>query len=361
MHMMTLLASPEGKNPAYHAYYARHLLQRDDVAAAEDQLVKLEQALPDAPLTREIKARVRQAKGRDDEAIAVVREYAQGKDADLAGAALLLESLGQKRNPKGIYTAEAEALYRKYVAQSDKPERFLTLAGFLGRKHAVAEALSCCENALRHKVNPEAVAQVMTSVLREAPSEEKEHGLRVEKILKDMLANTPESISLLICLADLYDLRKRFAEAEVWYRQVLLKESENLVALNNLAWLLAFQQSPAREEALVLANKAIDLVGPSPELLDTRGVIYLMLGQGDRGLKDLEEAIAQSPSPNCAFHLARALAAANKLRDVSQIREEASKRGFDVNQLHPLEKSSLSAADLSLANELSRTKRSRDR
>jgi tetratricopeptide (TPR) repeat protein len=331
-----LLASPEGKNPNYQAYYARRLLSRGNVAEAQAQLDKLEKALPEAPLTREIKARVLQGQGEDAKAVAEVREYAKGKDADLAAAALLLESLGQKSDPKGLYRAEAEAMYRKYVAQSDKPERFLALAGFLGRKHAVAEALSCCEEALRNKAVPGAVAQMMTGILRENPGEDQSS--RVEKSLKDMLAKTPESVPLLQCLADLYDLGERFAESEALYRQVLRKDEDNLIALNNLAWLLAFKKPPAREEALAVIGKAIDRVGLSPELLDTRGVIYLMMSQSDRALEDLRQAAAQSLSPNHSFHLARALAAAHKLDEALQTMDEARKRGFDVKRLHPMEK-----------------------
>lgn len=346
--MMMLLASPEGKNPNYQAYYARLLLSRGSVTEAQEQLDKLEKALPDTPLTREIKARVLQAQGKDTEAVAVVREYARSKAADLAAAALLLETLSQQSDRKGLYRTEAEAMYRKFVALSDKPERFLALAGFLGRKHAVAEALSCCEQALQQKAVPEGVAQVMTAVLRETPSEDQSK--RVEKSLKEMLAKKPESIPLLVCLADLYDLRERFAEAEALYRQVLRKDEDNLIALNNLAWLLAFKKLPARAEALAVINKAIDRVGPSPELLDTRGVIYLMLSQSDRALVDLQQAVAQSPSPNRSFHLARALAAANKLFEAGQTLKEANKRGFKENGLHPLEQPLVKQLKASLEN-----------
>ena len=135
LHMLTLLASPQGNNPAYQAYYARRLLQHDEIDRAKAQLEILKKALPDAPLTREIEARVFQASGKDTEAVAVVRKYAQSKNADLSRAALLLESLGEKSKTEAreIYRNEAETLYRKHVAQSDKPERFLTLAAFLGR------------------------------------------------------------------------------------------------------------------------------------------------------------------------------------------------------------------------------------
>lgn len=341
-HMIILLASPQGKDPAFEAFYARRLLQHDNVAAAQAQLEKLEKTLPDSPLTREIKARVLQAKGKDAEALAVIREYTQSKDADPVRAGVFLEALANAkqmgdRPVKKLYLDEAEKLYRKHVKQSDKPERFLPLAEYLGRKHAIAEALACCNEALKHKTAPEKVAPVMVGVLRDAHAE----GIyfrRVEQTLKDMLVRYPDSAPLLVCLAEVYNLQERFADAEAVYRRGLRKNPDNVMLLNNLAWLLAFQKLAARQEALLAVNKAIDQVGPSPELLDTRGVIYLGLDQPDRALEDLRMASTLSRSANHTFHLARALAATSKISDARQTLGEANKRGFDVKSIHPLEK-----------------------
>ncbi|HTU92356.1 MAG TPA: tetratricopeptide repeat protein [Gemmataceae bacterium] len=341
-HMLILLASPEGKNPVYEAFYASHLLQHDDVAAAEAHLQKLEKTLPDAPLTRAIKARVLHAKGRDAEVLALLREYSQSKDADLVRTALLLEELAStnrknEQASKKLYLDEAEALYRKHVAQSDRPERFLPLASFLGRKRDVAEALSFCDKARKHNASPQRVAPALSGVLRDSrPGVQ--YIRRVEKTLNEMLAKDPDSVPLLICLADVYDLQEHFAEAEAVYRRALNKDADNVMLLNNLAWLLAFQKPLARQEALDAINKAIDLVGPSPELRDTRGVVYIMLDQSDLALADLQISSAQAPSASHSFHLARALAKANRLREARQALEDANKRGFDVKALHPLEK-----------------------
>jgi tetratricopeptide (TPR) repeat protein len=349
--MRILLASPQGKDPTYEAFYARHLLQHDNVAAAQVQLEQLEKTLPDAPLTREVRARVFQAQGKDAEAIAVIREYAQGKDADLGRAGLFLETLAnikrtgdqpgnRQRDLPGrkLYLDEAEAMLRKYAAQLDKPDRLLTLAVFLGRsKQAVVEALACCEKALDNKAAPERVAPVMAGVLRDAHAG-LEHCRRVEQTLKKMLAANPDSVAVLVSLADVYDVQKRYSDAEALYRRGLSKDANNVMLLNNLAWLLAFQKRPAQQEALAAIDKAIDQAGPAPELLDTQGVVYLKLGQPEQAEKVLQTASTLSRLPNHTFHFAWALVKANKLKDARQVLEEANKRGFDVQKLHPLEK-----------------------
>jgi cellulose synthase operon protein C len=224
------------------------------------------------------------------------------------------------------------------VAQSDQPGRFLLLAAFLGRQRSVAAALACCEDALRHKAPPEAVAQIMTGILRQGEAGA-EQCRRVENQLKEALAKTPDSIPLLIYLADLFDYQARFVEAEAQYVKALSKDGNNVMVLNNLAWLLAFKKDAGRTEALDMINRAVDLVGPTPELLDTRAVIYLRMAQSDKAIDDLRTSLAQSPAASRYFHLARALAMAEKPKEAQQALEEAKKRGFDVKTLHPLEKS----------------------
>jgi tetratricopeptide (TPR) repeat protein len=338
--MLLLLSRPEGKNPTYEAFFARSLLQHDNIPEAEAQLAQLEKAWPDDPITREIKARVFKAKGQHEEAVAVVREYAKYKDADLVRLAMFLESLGLDSKDLRIlriYLDEADEMYRKYAKNSDKPERFLPLALSLGRQHKIADALAYCEEAQKNKADLPTVAQTMINILR-AGAAGNEDCLRVEKSLKEMLAQTPESVQLMIFLADLYDYQEHFAEAERLYRQALQKEPNNVIVLNNLAWLLAFKGSAAREEALAAINKAIDLVRDGPELLDTRGVIYLKMSRPDKALQDLQEVVAQSPSANHLFHLAFAQYTADHKRDAGTVWKDAKNRGLDKKRLHPLEK-----------------------
>ena len=79
---------------------------------------------------------------------------------------------------------------------------------------------------------------------------------------------------------------------------------------NNLAWLLALKDDQGKE-ALVDIDNAIKLVGPLPDYLDTRGVIYLNLKKTQDAIKDLQSAVEADPSPPKLFHLAQAYLQAN--------------------------------------------------
>jgi tetratricopeptide (TPR) repeat protein len=333
--MILLLNKSGGKNPSYEAFYARSLLQHGDIAEAEAQLANLKKALPDAALTREIEARVRRANDKDDEAISVVLDYVdKNADANLARAGLLLEELSKDSKAGNHYLTEAESLIRKHAEKSDKSERSLPLAAFLGRRGRIDEALSNCEKALQNKASPEVVAQVLTNVLREGAGRG-EHSQRVENWIKEILAKNPDSVPVMICLADVYDYQERFKDAAEVYRKALQKDPDNVMVLNNLAWLLAFENP---SEALVVINKAIDLVGEGPEMLDTRGVVYLKLHQTDKALKDLKEVVTRSPSPTYYLHFAIALYDAHKEPETIKPYWDKAHNGLDMKRLHPLEK-----------------------
>jgi len=105
--------------------------------------------------------------------------------------------------------------------------------------------------------------------------------------------------------------------------------------LNNLAWLLALKEGNG-DEALKHVQSAIDLRGPMPKLLDTRGIIYVKLGKHKEAVDDLEEVVAQAPSAVSYFHLAQAFSATNQHAAAAAF-QEARNRGLD-REIDPLER-----------------------
>src|SRR5207302_2010825 len=125
-----------------------------------------------------------------------------------------------------------------------------------------------------------------------------------------------KNVNLLVQLGDVLDLAGSYEQAETEYREALKLEPNNVMVLNNLAWLLALRTQHG-EEALTLINRAIENVGPRGELLDTRSVVYLTLGKATEARADAEETLKEAATATRYFHLARIQHAANN-RDAAR-------------------------------------------
>src|SRR5262249_39182417 len=102
-------------------------------------------------------------------------------------------------------------------------------------------------------------------------------------------------------------------------------------------WLQVLQAGNGAE-ALKTVQRAIDIAGPIPELLDTRAVVYLALGQPDQAVKDLEEAVADTPTAHRYFHLAQAHLAVNHRAAAAAALRQGRALGLSGKTVDPLER-----------------------
>ena len=200
--------------------------------------------------------------------------------------------------------SQATTLLTGYVEQPGAaPMRKLLLAHLQGRLGNYREAIDLCEEVRNaapvfHKGNADAVNamafeadRIAVAILRtNKPSESLvtkhsqwlEQRRRVEASLREAFTKDPKDVSSRLHLADLMELQGKYGEVEKLCRDVLKVNDTNLVALNDLAWLLG-QKSDTAAEALTMIDFTIGKYGPRPELLDTRAIVQLNLGNvGER-------------------------------------------------------------------------------
>jgi tetratricopeptide (TPR) repeat protein len=108
------------------------------------------------------------------------------------------------------------------------------------------------------------------------------------------------------------EMAGRSAEAAELYQQLLKLEPNNVIAINNLAWIMCEKQGKY-QEALELARKGLDLAPQYMDLIDTRGMVYYRLGEFSKAVQDFTSCIKLYPNSAPAgvasrFHLARAFA-----------------------------------------------------
>jgi tetratricopeptide (TPR) repeat protein len=169
-----------------------------------------------------------------------------------------------------------------------------------------------------------------------------------ENTLQRVLENDSDCTEAMSVLAILLQMTDRSVESAELYEQLLKHEPDNLISINNLAWIMCELQGK-HQQALELAQRGLVIAPNYADLIDTRGVIYYRLGQFDKAIQDFTMCIKLYPStaPTSVatrFHLARAFA-------------EIGQKGKAIEQLNQaldLERQigGLSTADLAEAQRL---------
>lgn len=324
------LLGQEPDNPHYRVYlahYALSLLRRGEINEVKVWLSQLESLEPYSLRTVEIQLGLCKAVGQSEDAVAIMHAYAKQPGAELDVLAGLLDNLGLGK--------AAEELHRTHLAQSKRPESLLQLIHYTISQKRLADALALCERAWQ-VCPPEQAARASVAALRaDKPSDAQFR--RVEEWLYAAIQKAPQSLFYLLRLAELRDLQGRYTDVEAVYRQILDKDKNNGVALNNLAWFLS-QRLGQHAQALELVNRAIELHGPAAELLDTRGVIHTAAGNGPAAVRDLQEALAQKSDPAVAYRLAVVHYKARNLPAALDALRQAQAGGLTEEMLHGLER-----------------------
>lgn len=128
----------------------------------------------------------------------------------------------------------------------------------------------------------------------------------------------PTAEAPLLLLARLHMERGDAGAAGARYRQVLAINPRQIVALNNLAGLLARKGRPGLDEALALATRAVELAPANPDLADTLGWIQAQRGDHAGALASLAFALRLKPdSPAIRHHTAEVLIALGRPGDAA--------------------------------------------
>ncbi|MDR3622644.1 MAG: tetratricopeptide repeat protein [Paludisphaera borealis] len=323
---------------AYLVQYATDLIAHvkpggaQDSLDAQDLIDQLKKIRPDAFTVRSLQARLDKAQGKEDAAVATLKEIADvpGLPPALALAtAALAEDLGQ--------IDMAQRLFKLTATASSRLQDRLAYAAFLGRQGRIKEALDVCEPLWTSTPNPEPLVATVIEALFPAKAEPDAAQIeRVSQWIDRSIKQNPKSALFLIALGNIRERQKRYPDAEALYRQVIAQGSGDVIPLNNLAWLMALKGDKGAVP-LDLINKAIALRGPIPEFLDTRAIVYLTHGESKRAIEDLENAVAIAPSATKYFHLAQAYLEASNKEAAKENLAKARTKGLAKGTLHPLE------------------------
>jgi tetratricopeptide (TPR) repeat protein len=303
------LLSRDNPSAAHLAAYIELLLRHDRFAEAAEWLAKLEAIRPDDLGVAQLRSRCLHGQGKDKEIEPLVESLAQkllkrpAKDTNPektkqreAELALRVGSLYLAVNQ----SQAAERWYRRLVESA--PKRYDVLAAALAQQGRMREAIELCQKAAQSDKSANPSLALAMILLMGKPS--KEDFQLAEPTLGAAAADHKDKAELLSVLASVRVVQQRVDDAAGLYRSVLKLKPTDVQTLNNLATLLGEQPS-TRQEAIQYIDRAIQIVGPQPGLLDTKGMILVFDGKADKAVPLLQEAAATPQSdPRFHFHLA---------------------------------------------------------
>ena len=140
---------------------------------------------------------------------------------------------------------------------------------------------------------------------------------KMKKTIVEWIQTHDDDITALLAISDIEIANKNYESAIIHLNSVLAKNGDNVVALNNIAWLY---QKTGRPGALNFAERAY-LLSPSAETADTLGYI-LTTEKNQSGLALLVQAHRELPNdPAIQYHLAMALVLAGHRDDAATLLE----------------------------------------
>ncbi len=342
--MQKLLAS-HGSKAEHVAQYIHTLLKCEDFETAKWWLSRLEELAPRSLALACLRAEFLIGKEEYDKAIEVLLDFLETREPQSPGQALQnhvvamrLEELSDRVKGDNLaeirnrFREESEKQYRQLVA--DQPAKKILLAAFLARDGRFEEALGIIESE-QNTAPPLQLGRTCGIVMKSrdaTPAQQQ----RAEKVLQNALKRSDRPDSLLLITADAYIRLGRYDVAEDIYRKAIEENPQHAVAMNNLAVLLALQKRQL-DEALKLINKALEIAGPEPAMIDSRATVYIAMGESNKALDDIKAALADAETPVRFFHLAQIYNLAGRPKSAVAAFTDAEESGLTADIVQPLE------------------------
>ncbi len=120
-----------------------------------------------------------------------------------------------------------------------------------------------------------------------------------------MPSDAKPKVRTLVCRAYNYGQIKDFTRSLAALQSALKLDPNDLQACNNLAWFYATGPEDLRnpQEALPLAQRAVDKATNKWEFLNTLGVVFYRLGEFDKAISTLERSLREGNDQAAAFDL----------------------------------------------------------
>ena len=211
------------------------------------------------------------------------------------------------------------------------PNAYVLVVNSLTAQNKHGEAVEVCLKLSKGQPTPEVAAVLANIIMKMSDTDAKlPQALAAVQATRDKY---PGNLDLLQAEVIMWASRGQYDAAIAASRRVLALAPNNVLALNNLATLLC-EYPNQLAEALQMIDRAIQVAGRQPSLLDTQGTIYFKMGDISKAITSLEESTAGgAPDARYYFHLAAAYQAADRHEDARRALEAARDFGLEKSVL----------------------------
>jgi tetratricopeptide (TPR) repeat protein/VanZ family protein len=319
-------------------HYVAHLIRHKKLEQANLWLAKLQDQEPDAIGTLTLDVYLKTAEGQPDLAVELLGKYSsQSDDSRVAShtdrlvvAANIATVANRDAASPALSTFAENALLK--AARLDQAQLSRLVTWYIQQERPDDGLVLVAD--LWNSASPELAGGLSMTLLGQTKDDS--YFDLIQDHVNGALKRQPRSLMLKLYLADLLSLKNEIRNAEELYRDILNVDRNHLAALNNLSWILALD-GRHQDEALALIERAIEIAGPSPQFLDTRGCIYSSLGNTRNAVADFKQAIAVQPGATTWLHLSAAHLLAGEETKAKDALLESKRLGLDDERMHPLD------------------------
>jgi len=234
--------------------------------------------------------------------------------------------------------AEAQELFDSLLQSSpDEPDPLIALVGLLKDDKLWNEIKQHSLDWFRNHPEDSRTLIIIAGDLASTEDEDKQAKNIAEDLLRIVLANDPNSLPAMNALAMLLQVTDHPEESVELYQSVHILQPDNVIVINNLAWLMCEEQGK-HQEALGLAQRGLKIAPNYVDLIDTRGVAYYRLGEYEKAVQDFNTCLTLYPKGTPAatatyFHLGRALFELGRKEEAIENLKKALKLNAEIGGL----------------------------
>ena len=322
-------------------FLARYYLREKQLEKTDLLLEEAIRIAPRQPMLLDLQGRALMARRQYQRALSPLNELITRSPDSMLGRALLAEAyleLGQIDNARRqlVLVLEKQAYYlpalvqmARVELQSGHYEQALEYANRVQKVqpdlYAGYELSGDAWVAMKNDTEAKAVymqawkRRPSTALAIKLSAVAKRSGKPEEAIkpLLGWLKDHPDDAMVWQVLGTAYQGLGQASKAAEAYEKVLALEPENVVALNNLAWLYSLDKDP---RALGLAERAYRAKPDNAGIQDTYGWLLVQQGQLDKGRHQLKQAMKKlSGVPEVRYHYAVALLKSGEEKEALQM------------------------------------------